>query len=94
VSPALTLIGTAGLGTNERLRRALAFGHVCHVQTVALDLRMQMLAPILAHTEAMRPLERIEREGLQLAAVGAPAVNFGTLSPVPRRLGRMLAAGE
>jgi Tol biopolymer transport system component len=62
---ALPLVGTAGFGTDEGLRRPSALGCVCHIQTVALDLLVQMPPPILAQAKAMRSLDRIEHERLQ-----------------------------
>jgi len=39
---ALPLVGAAGFRTDEGLRRSSALGFVCHVQTMALNLLVQM----------------------------------------------------
>ena len=72
---ALPLVGTAGFRTDEGLRRPSALGCVCHIQTVALDLLVQMPPPILAQAKAMRSLDRIEHERPQLPAVAARAAD-------------------
>ena len=91
---ALPLVGTAGFGADEGLRRPSALGCVCHIQTVALDLLVQMPPPILAQAKAMRSLDRIEHERLQLPAVAARAADSPLLAPVLRSFRRTLAAGE
>jgi hypothetical protein len=63
VSRAVALEGSPRLGAHQRLRRAGALGHMRHIQPVAIDLLVQMLAPILAHAKPMaRELERPVRE--------------------------------
>ncbi len=49
---------------DESLRRALAFGHVGHVQTVPFEHLVQMLATILTHAETMHLFHRIKGERL------------------------------
>ena len=91
---ALPLVGTAGFGTNEGLRRPSAFGCVCHIQTVALDLLVQMPPPILAQSKAMHSLDGIEHERLQLPTVDARTAYPLLLTPVLRSFRRMLAAAS
>jgi len=91
---ATPLVAAAVLRANQRLRRASAVGRVGHVQSVTLDLLLQMLAAILAHAEAVNLLRRINNERLQLATIGAGARKPRVLPPVFGRFGRKLAALE
>ena len=61
---ALTLIGTASLGANQRLRRAFPLGDVRHIEFVLLDRLMEMLAAILADSEPADLCLCITGEGL------------------------------
>src|SRR6187455_441021 len=91
---ALPLVGAAGLGTDKSLRRPSALGFVCHIQAVALDLFVQVPPAILAQPKAMRSLDRIEHELLQLPTVAARAADPPLLPPVLWSFRRILTAGQ
>jgi hypothetical protein len=67
---------------------------MCHIQSVTLDLLVQMLAAILPHAKPMGLLDRIQGEHLQLPAILASAFELRLLAPVWWWLGRSLAAGQ
>ena len=94
MSCAVTLEGPKRLGAHQRLRRAFPLGHMCHIQSVTLDLPVQMLAAILPHAKPMGLLDRIQGELLQLPAILASAGELHLLAPVWWWLGRSLAAGQ
>ena len=94
MSCAVALEGPHRLGAHQRLWRTGARGHMRHVQSVALDLLVQMLAAILADAKPMGLLDRIQGELFQLPAILARAGELHLLAPVWGRLGRPLAAGQ
>ena len=86
------LIAAPGLGANQSLGRPLALGLMRHVHLVRLDCPVKMLTAILPDAEPVDLLCRVFREGLQLPAVGATAIQLYRLGPIRGLPGRELAA--
>src|SRR4051794_7495734 len=87
-------VGPPGLGAHQGLGRADALSLMRHVQLVMLNDPMQMLAAIFADAKPVDLAYGIFRKGLQLAAVGAAAVQSYRLGPIGGLLGRKLAARQ
>lgn len=91
---AAVIEGPPVLVTDEGLRGADPLGLVVHVQPVALDGSMQVLAAILTDPEAVDALVWIPGKGLQFPAVCATAFEVRRLRPVRGLGGREFAAGK
>src|SRR5262252_2307393 len=76
------LITAPRLGADQSLGRPLVLGLMRHVHLVRLNCPMKMLTAILPDAEPADLLCRVFREGLQLSAVAATAIQLYRLSPI------------
>ena len=86
------LVTAPGLGANQSMGRPVTLGLMRHVHLVGLNCPVKMLTAILPDAEPVDLLCRVFREGLQLPAVGATAIQLYRLGPIRRLPGRDLAA--
>ena len=94
VCSALVFIGGASLGADQCLGPPGALSHVRHVQTMTVDLLVQVPTALLSYTEALRLGGGIKSESQQFATIVTSACNCHVLPPILGRCGRLLAAGQ